>query len=93
MGKVHQRIHRKDQFEDHVHAMPKGQQKTGGMLFKPNIAKTEKAFADPTLSVHSHLYQVNGKTMETGVAPNNPDHEHLLCCDMDDELTGKPQKQ
>jgi hypothetical protein len=66
MGKIARNIHRKDSENDHAHKLEKGGL-TGGMLNKPNKDRQE---------LHSHLYQHEGKTYETNLAPNEKGHTH-----------------
>jgi len=68
MGKINTRVHHKDQgLEDHAHKLPNGKY-TGGMLLKPN---SNQSFP------HTHLYQKEGKTLETNQAPVGGDHTHI----------------
>lgn len=68
MGKFQPRVHRKDASsdEDHAHSVPGGG-KTGGSLYKPNKDRTFP---------HTHLFQWEGETYETGPAPMGPGHKH-----------------
>lgn len=67
MGKIGQNVHRKDSYpEDHAHKVSEGAF-TGGMIPKPNKDRTFP---------HTHLYEHDGKTLETGVAPDAPGHTH-----------------
>lgn len=66
MGKIKMQVHRKDSMEDHRHRLADGSY-TGGALNKPN--------ADRTFP-HTHLYQHDGKTHETGLAASGGDHTH-----------------
>lgn len=66
MSKVPTRVQRKDSEDEHAHKLPDGSF-TGPMLYKPN---RDRSFP------HSHLYEHDGKTLETGVAPIGGDHTH-----------------
>jgi hypothetical protein len=66
MGKIATNVHRKDSVEQHAHKLEDGSE-TEGALYKPN--------ADRTFP-HTHLYQHDGKTLETGCSPIGPGHTH-----------------
>lgn len=66
MGKINKRVLRKDTTEDHCHGL-EDKKETGGMLLKP---------AKDRMQPHTHLYQHDGKTYETGLAPNDAGHTH-----------------
>lgn len=73
MGKIQTRVYRKDQaVEDHAHQLPDGTF-TGGMLLKPN---SDRSFP------HTHLYQHEGKTYETGLCAIGGDHTHVTVAGM-----------
>ena len=65
--KTYPRIMRRDAAEEHVHALPDGH-KTLGSLLKPSQSEL--------LPMHTHLYEHEGVTHETGVAPDEPGHTH-----------------
>lgn len=67
MGKVYTRVMRRDSMQDHVHSLPDGR-KTLGMLGKPN--------SHSQAGSHTHLYEHEGVTHETGVAFDEPGHVH-----------------
>jgi hypothetical protein len=67
MGKVYVRSVKRDSMDDHIHSLPDGKE-TGGMLSKPSQSNRAGA--------HTHLYQHEGVTHETGVAFDDPGHEH-----------------
>lgn len=68
MSKSYVRISRRDGlFEDHIHALPDGH-KTLGRLLKPS-----QSAVNP---VHTHLYEHEGKTHESGQAYDEPGHTH-----------------
>lgn len=56
--------------EDHAHKLPNGET-TLGALYKPN---KDRMFP------HTHLYQHNGKTLETSPAPIGGNHNHDTEC-------------
>jgi hypothetical protein len=68
MGKIHTRVHHKDQaLDDHAHRLPDGSF-TGGQILKPN---KDRSFP------HTHLYTgPNGDTMESCPAEVGGDHVH-----------------
>lgn len=67
MGKYYSRVIRRDSSQDHVHSLPNGVM-TQGALAKPAQSQM--------FGRHSHLYQHEGKTHETGIADDGPGHFH-----------------
>lgn len=66
--KTYPRTIRRDASLDHIHSLPDGK-KTDGMIAKPT--------ASNMMSPHTHLYQHEGKTHETGLASDSdPGHTH-----------------
>ena len=63
MGQFQKAVTHKDRIQDHIHSVPNKEGDTGTMLNKPN-------------SLHAHLYQFDGKTLETSDEPNDPYHVH-----------------
>jgi hypothetical protein len=66
MSQYKVRVARKDSVENHAHKLPDGSY-TGPELPKPNATR---------MNPHTHLYQMQGKTMESGVADEGPGHTH-----------------
>lgn len=61
------KVHRKDALQDHVHALPNGKL-TGGSLYKPMV--------NARAGLHTHLYEMDGKTYESSPAYEGADHVH-----------------
>lgn len=66
MSKFIKRTYRRDDQDNHAHRLKDGSY-TGTPILKPNVDQTYP---------HTHLYQFNGKTFETGPSPMGPDHTH-----------------
>lgn len=68
MSKIQKHIRRADSLEDHMHSIPDGDM-TGGMLMKPSKDQ---------FGMHTHLYECEEDTAETGPAHDLPGHIHSL---------------
>lgn len=66
MGKIQRRVYRRDNQEQHIHALPSGQF-TDGQILKPS---------KDAWPWHTHLYTCDGVTMETSQAQEGVDHVH-----------------
>lgn len=67
MAKVSKRVYRKDSESSHMHALPNGQ-KTNVEMMKPQSSSRA--------GWHTHLYEMDGMTCETGPAFCGVDHAH-----------------
>lgn len=67
MGRVHTRVSHRDALQDHRHALPNGEM-TSGMLLKPSTTDQ--------WPMHTHLYEFEEETLETGPMHDEPGHVH-----------------
>lgn len=65
--KTYQRAVRRDSEQDHIHSLADGSE-TQGALGKPSQSTQ--------FPQHSHLYQHEGDTLETGISFDEPGHTH-----------------
>jgi hypothetical protein len=82
MSQFKKATRRADSFEEHVHRLPDGSL-TGGSLHKP----TKDQF-----DMHSHLFEKDEDTAETGPMHNFGDHTHKLPGGGETSGPMKPQK-
>lgn len=66
--KINKKIRRADAIEDHVHLLPNGEM-TGGALHKPSKDQFD---------MHSHLYEHEEDTAESGPMHSFGDHTHTI---------------
>lgn len=77
--KTHQRVSRRDSDQDHIHGLENGQD-TLGQLLKPSQSTQ--------FPMHTHLYQHEGKTHETGSSQEGPGHTHEVMEEAGEETSG-----
>lgn len=69
MGKIQTHVVKRDSVQDHKHALPDGRM-TSGMLMKPST--------NPGFPMHTHLYELDECTYETGPEEDGPGHVHSV---------------